>query len=188
MKKRFTEEQIIGLLQEAEADLPVQGLYRGHGFSEASYCLSRSNFGGVNVSDAKRRTALVSENPRLKRLLAETMLENELTREARRRRRLRHRHGAKWCGTSNGTGLHGTFGALGLACTTRHGLCEVCCVPLDGLLARRQQVTNQYRDARAPSWKPGCPIRCPILQLHTDPIIDACTSPENDPVQLELAL
>ena len=54
MKKRFTEEQIIGFLREAEAGLAVAELCRRHGFSEASYYLWRSKFGGMNVSDAKR--------------------------------------------------------------------------------------------------------------------------------------
>ena len=54
MKKRFTEAQIIGFLREAEAGLPVKDLCRRHGFSEASYYLWRSKFGGMSVSDAKR--------------------------------------------------------------------------------------------------------------------------------------
>jgi putative transposase len=54
MKKRFTEEQIIGFLREAEAGLPVAELCRRHGFSEASHYLWRSKFGGMSVSDAKR--------------------------------------------------------------------------------------------------------------------------------------
>lgn len=82
MKKRFTEEQIIGFLREAEAGLPVKELCRQHGFSEASYYLWRSKFGGMSVSDARRLKDLEAENSRLKKLLAEAMLENEITREA----------------------------------------------------------------------------------------------------------
>lgn len=82
MKKRFTEEQIIGFLREAEAGLPVKELCRRHGFSEASYYLWRSKFGGMSVSDAKRLKELETENTRLKKLLAEAILENEVTREA----------------------------------------------------------------------------------------------------------
>nr|CBA28258.1 Insertion element IS407 uncharacterized 10.0 kDa protein [Curvibacter putative symbiont of Hydra magnipapillata] len=70
VKKRFTEEQIIGFLREAEAGLAVAELCRRHGFSEASYYLWRGKFGGMNVSDAKRLKELETENGRLKRLLA----------------------------------------------------------------------------------------------------------------------
>ena len=86
MKKRFTEEQIIGFLREAEAGLPVKDLCRRHGFSEASYYLWKSKFGGMSVSEAKRLRELEVENVRLKKLLAEAMLENEVTREALRKK------------------------------------------------------------------------------------------------------
>lgn len=71
MKKRFTEEQIIGFLGEAEAGLPIKELCRKYGISEASYYLWRSKLGGINVSDAKRLKKLEFENTRLKRLLAQ---------------------------------------------------------------------------------------------------------------------
>ena len=61
-------------------------LCRRHGFSEASYYLWRSKFGGMSVSDAKRLKELEAENTRLKRLLAESMLENEVTKEALRKK------------------------------------------------------------------------------------------------------
>lgn len=86
MKKRFSEEQIIGFLREADAGLPVKELCRRHGFSEASYYLWRSKFGGMSVPEAKRLKELEVENTRLKRLLAESMLENEITREALRKK------------------------------------------------------------------------------------------------------
>ena len=86
MKKRFTEEQIIGFLREAEAGMPIAELCRKHAFSEASYYLWRSKFGGMNVSDAKRLKELELENARLKRLLAESLLENEVTKEALRKK------------------------------------------------------------------------------------------------------
>ena len=86
MKKRFSEEQIIGFLREADKGIPVKELCRKHGFSEASYYLWRSKFGGMDVSDAKRLKALEAENARLKKLLAESMLENEVTREALRKK------------------------------------------------------------------------------------------------------
>jgi putative transposase len=86
MKKRFTEAQIIGFLHEAEVGLPIKELCRQHGFSEASYYLWRSKFGGMSVSDAKRIKELETENTRLKKLLAESILENEVTREALRKK------------------------------------------------------------------------------------------------------
>ena len=81
MKKRFTETQIIGFLREAEAGLPVKQLCRTHGFSEASYYLWRSKFGGMSVSDAKRLKELTAENARLKKLLADSMLDNAMLKE-----------------------------------------------------------------------------------------------------------
>ena len=82
MKKRYTEEQIIGFLGEADAGLPIKELCRRHGFSEASFYLWRTKFGGMSVSDAKRLKELETENGRLNRLLANAMLENEVIREA----------------------------------------------------------------------------------------------------------
>lgn len=86
MKKRYTEEQIIGFLKEADAGMAVKDLCRRHGFSEASYYLWRSKFGGMDVADAKRLKALEVENTRLKKLLAESMLEVEVTREVLRKK------------------------------------------------------------------------------------------------------
>ncbi len=86
MKKRFSEEQIIGFLREAEGGLAVKDLCRRHGFSEASYYLWRSKFGGMSVPDAKRLKHLETENGRLKKLLAETLLEARVSREALRRK------------------------------------------------------------------------------------------------------
>ena len=86
MKKRFSEEQIIGFLREADKGVPVKELCRKHGFSEASYYLWRSKYGGMNVSDAKRLKVLEAENAKLKKLLAESLLENEVTREALRKK------------------------------------------------------------------------------------------------------
>ena len=82
MKKRYTEEQIIGFLQEADAGVPIVELCRRHGFSEASFYLWRNKFGGMSVSDAKRLKELEGENARLKRLLDNAMLENEVIKEA----------------------------------------------------------------------------------------------------------
>lgn len=86
MKKRFTEEQIIGFLREADAGIPIKELCRKQGFSEASYYLWRSKFGGMSVPDAKRLKELEIENTRLKKLLAEQMLENEVIRDVLRKK------------------------------------------------------------------------------------------------------
>ena len=86
MKKRFTEEQIIGFLREAEGGMPVKELCRRHGFTEASFYLWRNKFGGMNVSEAKCLKELETENTRLKKLLAETMLENGIAKEALRKK------------------------------------------------------------------------------------------------------
>ena len=85
MKKRYTEEQIISFLQEAEAGMAVKDLCRKHGFSEASYYLWKSKFGGMSVPEAKRLKELDAENARLKKLLAESLLENEIIKEALRK-------------------------------------------------------------------------------------------------------
>lgn len=76
MKKRFTEEQIIGILKEAEAGAKVAELCRKHGISDATYYNWKAKFGGMTVSDAQRLKTLEAENARLKRLLAESMLDN----------------------------------------------------------------------------------------------------------------
>jgi putative transposase len=86
MKKRFSEEQIIGFLREADTGVPVKEICRRHGFSEASYYLWRSKFGGLEVSEAKRLKTLEQENARLKKLLAESLLEQEVTREVLRKK------------------------------------------------------------------------------------------------------
>ncbi len=85
MKKRFSEEQIVGFPREAEAGMAVRDLCRRHGFSEASYQLWRSKFGGMSVPDAKRLKDLEAENVRLKKLLAEQLFENDLIKDALRK-------------------------------------------------------------------------------------------------------
>ena len=75
-RKRFSEEQIIGILKEAEAGAVVTELCRRHGISTATFYAWKAKFGGMEVSDAKRLRALEDENGKLKRLLADVMLDN----------------------------------------------------------------------------------------------------------------
>ena len=75
-RKRFTEEQIIGILREQEAGAKTGDLARKHGVSEATLYNWRAKFGGMDVSDARRLKALEDENGKLKRLLADAMLDN----------------------------------------------------------------------------------------------------------------
>lgn len=86
VKKRYTEEQIIGFLKEADRGVAVKELCRKHGFSEPSYYAWRNKYGGMDVSDAKRLKGLELENTRLKKLLADALLENEVTKEALRKK------------------------------------------------------------------------------------------------------
>ena len=76
MKKRFTDEQMIGVLKEAEAGMKVAELCRKYGISDATYYNWKAKFGGMTVSEAQRLKALEAENNKLKRLLAEAMLDN----------------------------------------------------------------------------------------------------------------
>ena len=76
MKKRFTEEQIIGVLKEAKAGMKVAEVCRKHGISDATYYNWKSKFGGMTVSEAQRLKALEAENAKLKKLLAESLLDN----------------------------------------------------------------------------------------------------------------
>ena len=75
-RKRFTEEQIIGILREQEAGAKTGDLARKHGVSEATLYNWKAKFGGLDVSDAKRLRVLEDENGKLKRLLADAMLDN----------------------------------------------------------------------------------------------------------------
>ena len=80
-KGRFTEEQIIKALKEHAAGLSVSDVCRKHGVSDATFYKWRSRYGGMEVSDARRLKALEEENRRLKKLLAETMLDASTLKE-----------------------------------------------------------------------------------------------------------
>lgn len=75
-RKQFSDEQITGMLKEAEAGAVVTDLCRRHGVSTATVYAWKAKFGGLEVSDAKRLRALEDENGKLKRLLADAMLDN----------------------------------------------------------------------------------------------------------------
>lgn len=75
-RSRFTEEQIIGILKEHEAGVAVSDLCRKHGVSDASIYKWKAKFGGMDASEAKRLRALEDENAKLKRMLADAMLDN----------------------------------------------------------------------------------------------------------------
>lgn len=75
-RKRFSEEQIIGILKEAEAGAVVTELCRKHGMSSPTFYAWKAKYGGLEVSEARRLKALEDENARLKRLLADAMLDN----------------------------------------------------------------------------------------------------------------
>ena len=76
MKRRFTDEQIIAMLREHEAGSKASELCRKHGMSEATFYKYKAKYGGMTVSDARKLKALEDENARLKRLLADAMLDN----------------------------------------------------------------------------------------------------------------
>lgn len=80
-KSRFTEENIIGILKQAEAGMTVASLCRQHGMSDATFYKWRSKYGGMDVSEARRLKGLEEENQRLKRLVAEQALVIQVLKE-----------------------------------------------------------------------------------------------------------
>ena len=78
---RFTEEQIIAILREQEAGAKTAEVCRKHGVSSATFYKWKAKFGGMDVSDARRLKALEDENARLKKLLAEAMLDNAMLKD-----------------------------------------------------------------------------------------------------------
>lgn len=81
MKKRFSEEQIIGMIKEQEAGSRTADVCRKYGISEATFYKYKSKYGGMDVSDARKLRALEDENAKLKKLLAEAMLDNAILKD-----------------------------------------------------------------------------------------------------------
>jgi putative transposase len=115
-RKQFSEEQIIGILKAAEAGAVVTELCRKHGMSSATYYAWKAKFGGLKVSDAKRLRSLEEENARLKRLLADTMLDNAGLKDLRsksgdaRREAASGRTSPVDAGDERAAGVHGHRG------------------------------------------------------------------------------
>lgn len=86
-RTRFTEEKIIAILKEAEAGAAVKDLCRRHGMSAGSFYSWRAKYGGMEVSDAKKLRALIDENARLKKLVADLSLDNQMLKDV---------NGKKW--------------------------------------------------------------------------------------------
>lgn len=86
MKKRFTEEQIINILKEGEAGLPAKEICRKHGISDATFYTWRKKYAGMEAQDVKRLKQLEEENNKLKRMLAESMLDNDALKAALNRK------------------------------------------------------------------------------------------------------
>ena len=80
-RSRFSEEQIIAMLKEQEAGVAMTDVCRKHGVSSATFYKWKAKYGGLKVSDARRLKALEDENAKLKRLLAEQMLDNAMLRD-----------------------------------------------------------------------------------------------------------
>jgi putative transposase len=80
-KSRFSEEQIIGMINEQEAGLPTAEVCRKHGLSPATFYKLKAKYGRLEVSDARRLRQLEDENSKLKRLLAESVLDNPILKD-----------------------------------------------------------------------------------------------------------
>jgi putative transposase len=80
-KSRFTEAQLIGMIKEQEAGLPTAELCRKHGLSPATFYKLKAKYGGMDLSDTKRLKQLEDENAKLKRLVADVMLDNVVLKD-----------------------------------------------------------------------------------------------------------
>ena len=80
-KSRFTETQIIGMIKEQEAGMPTAEVCRKHGLSQGTFYKFKAKYGGMDVSDAVKLRTLEDENAKLKRLLADAMLDNSVLKD-----------------------------------------------------------------------------------------------------------
>ena len=80
-KSRFTEAQIIGMIREQEAGMPTAEVCRKHGLSQGTFYKYKSKYGGMDVSDVAKLKAMEDENTKLKRLLADAMLDNVVLKD-----------------------------------------------------------------------------------------------------------
>jgi putative transposase len=94
-KSRFSEEQIIGFIKQAEAGIPIKEVCRKGGFSDATFYKWRAKFGGMEVPDARKPRELEGENAKLKKLLAEAHLDMHALKSVLGVKRLPHRSSAK---------------------------------------------------------------------------------------------
>ena len=85
-RKRFTEEQIIGVLREADAGLPVKELCRKIGIHEQTYYIWKKKYGGMQIAEARRLKGLETENVKLKRLVADLSLDNLMLKDLNSRK------------------------------------------------------------------------------------------------------
>ena len=85
-RSRFTEEQIIGMIKEQESGVSTADVCRKHGISTASFYKYKAKFGGMELSDARKLRALEDENAKLKKLLAEQMLDNAMLKDVASRK------------------------------------------------------------------------------------------------------
>ena len=103
-RSRFTEEQIIGILREQESGQKTAGVCRRHEISEATFYKYKAKFGGMDVSDAGKLKALEDENAKLKKLLAEAMLDNAILKNVASKKWYRPMQGeVQWLTCAPGT-------------------------------------------------------------------------------------
>ena len=102
-KSRFTEAQIIGMIKEQEAGMPTAEVWRKHGLSQGTFYKYKSKYGGMEVSDVAKMRSLEDENAKLKRLLADTMLDNVVPKDLlgkSQRRQVNHAKRTAGCSAS----------------------------------------------------------------------------------------